>query len=454
MGDGAGARPADAERLPVVVVGAGLAGLVCAVYLHEVGQPVVVLEASDGVGGRVRSDRDPDGFVLDRGFQVVLDGYPAARRWIDHPALRPFAFEAGAAIWTGKRLVPLRDPLRHPAGIPRDLTARVFPAADKLRLARFAAAAGRAEWQSAAEAATDPGPDVTAGEALWAQGFSRRFVDRFARPFWGGIGLDPTLRASAGPLRFTLMMLRRGRAVLPAEGIGMAAEQLSRRLPLDAVRLRRRVAALRRVGGAVRGVVANGEAVPAAAVVVAADPPAARRLTGVPALPDDGDGVGCVTVFLAGKRDPGIGSRLALDGTARLTINHLAPLSAVQPTYAPPGQHLVAAVVVGNRLGRSDDDLAGSARQETADLLGHDPADWRVLRVARVPFSQFAQPPGIYGRLPGNATGEPGLYLAGEATVDSSYNGAILSGEAAARAVLRDLARGGPTAGRGNGGMA
>jgi hypothetical protein len=69
-------------------------------------------------------------------------------------------------------------------------------------------------------------------------------------------------------------------------------------------------------------------------------------------------------------------------------------------------------------------------------MLGQAPADWRVLRVFRVPFSQFAQPPGIYGRLPGNATGTPGLHLAGEATVDSSYNGAMLSGEAAAAAVL------------------
>ena len=72
-------------------------------------------------------------------------------------------------------------------------------------------------------------------------------------------------------------------------------------------------------------------------------------------------------------------------------------------------------------------------------MLGHDPGDWRVLAVRRVPFSQFAQPPGVFASLPPARTERHGLYLASEATVDSSYNGAILGGEAAARAVLGDL---------------
>ncbi len=63
----------------VIVVGAGLSGLTCALQLTAAGRSVIVLEASDGVGGRVRTDM-VDGFRLDRGFQVLLTGYPAARR--------------------------------------------------------------------------------------------------------------------------------------------------------------------------------------------------------------------------------------------------------------------------------------------------------------------------------------------------------------------------------------
>ncbi|CAA9545927.1 MAG: hypothetical protein AVDCRST_MAG59-1285 [uncultured Thermomicrobiales bacterium] len=425
---------------PVIVVGAGLAGLVCAVALHQAGRRVVVLEAADGVGGRVRSDLHPEGFVLDRGFQILLDAYPAARRWIDHPALRPMAFDRGAHVWSGKRLLPLADPFRHPNNVLRDLTSPVFPLADKLRLARLAAMVLRKEWQSAAEARAESG-DVSAAEMLWGQGFTPSLVDRFARPFWGGVLLDPSLSAAAGPLLFTLRMFLIGRAVLPAEGVGMMPAHLALRLPPGAVRLRTNVERLIREDGEVVGVVAGGETLAASAVVVATDPPTARRLTGDERVPGAEDGLGCLTVFLAGDRDPGVGPRLILDGTRRSVINHLAPLSAAQPSYAPPGQHLLAAVIVGNALARDDDDLARTARREAAEMLGQAAEAWRVLAVRRVPFSQFAQPPGEAAALPSEALADAGFYLASEATVDSSYNGAILGGEAAARAVLRDLAR-------------
>lgn len=432
--------PRPTPERPVIVVGAGMAGLTAAVALHEAGVPVGLLEASDGVGGRVRTDRHPAGFLLDRGFQVLLEAYPFARRWIDLSALAPAPFDAAALVWTGRRLAPLADPRRHPRALPRDLTSPVFGVADKLRLARLARHAVRAPWQSAREAAA-AAPDQSAAEALWSAGCSPAFVERFARPFWGGITLDPSLASSAGPWWFTLKMFLAGRALLPGAGIGAMPEQLARRLPAATVALGGRVERVIVEARRATGVVVAGREHPAAAVIVATDPPAARALTGITALPDRGDGVGSLTVFLAGRRDPGIGPRLVLDGTGRLTLNHLAPLSTVQPAYAPPGSHLLAAVIVGTRLKEGDDTaLAVRARDDVAMLLGHAPDDWEIARTVRVPFSQFAQPPGIYARLPGNQTAIGGLYLASEATVDSSYNGAIASGEAAARLVQQAAA--------------
>lgn len=63
----------------VIVVGAGLSGLAAARKLGDAGVPVRILEASDGVGGRVRSDV-LDGFILDRGFQVFIEGYPEQKK--------------------------------------------------------------------------------------------------------------------------------------------------------------------------------------------------------------------------------------------------------------------------------------------------------------------------------------------------------------------------------------
>ena len=431
----------QSSQAPVVVVGAGMAGLTCAGEVRAAGREVVVLEASNGIGGRVRTDRHPEGYLLDRGFQVVLEAYPALRRQIDVDGLRPAAFDAGAHIWTGKRLLPLADPLRHPAALARDLTTPLFGAGDKVRLAALGARARAAKWDSAARAAGDPGTDRSTAEYLWGAGFGRGFVDRFARPFWGGILLDRSLATSVGLFRFTLKMFLEGYALLPEGGIQALPERLARRLPLGAIRLHRPVEALVVEDGRATGVRVGGETMPASAVVVATDPPAAKRLTGIAAIPDQP--VGCVTVYLTGRRDPGTGPRLVLDGSGALAVNHLAPLSVINPSYAPLGRHLLAAVVLDDALaGLGDDEaLAQRARADAATMLGHDPSDWRVLSVVRVPFSQFAQPPGIHGRLPKTATKTRGLYLAGETTVDSSYNGAIISGEAAARAVLEEPTR-------------
>ena len=436
IGDDVLASGQAGSSAPVIVVGAGLAGLTCAAELTRAGRPVVIVEAGNGVGGRVRTDRQ-DGYLLDRGFQVILDAYPALRRQVDLADLEPAAFDSGATIWDGKRLRSLADPTRHPRAIGEDLRSPLFGLVDKVRVAALGLGARTAGWSSAREAAGDPAMDRSGADLLWDAGFGRRFVDTFARPFWGGITLDPSLAGSQGTLRYTLKMFLEGRAVLPELGMQALPDRLASRLRPGTVRYNTPVEELVRVGDRVVGIRVRGETWPAAAVVIATDPAAARRLTGDERFPDDTSGLGCTTIYLKGRRAPGIGRRLLLDGSGRLSVNHVAPLSTVQPSYAPRSRHLLAAVLLGEHAANLDDDaVAIQARAETARMLGHPANDWDVLSVVRVPFSQFAQPPGIYGRLPATDSGTPGLVYAGEATADSSQNGAVLSGEAAARAIL------------------
>ncbi len=422
------------DESPIVIIGAGLSGLTAARLLTRAGRRVLVLEASDGVGGRVRTDRHADGFLLDGGFQVLLDGYPALQRTVALERLGLQAFDAGAWVWTGKRRVPLADPSRHPTALLRDLSTRIITASDKARLAKLATATRLARWQSERDAAASVG-SVTTEQALRDAGFSDHFIERFARPFWAGILLDPTLQVNAGPFRYTLKMMLEGRATLPAGGMQAVPDALAADLPDGTLRCTTPVTELIREGGRVTGVIANGERIAASTVVVAADPSAARQLTGDDRFPDAG--LGCITVYLAGERDPGLGRRLLLDGTGHLTVNNLADLSAVQPGYAPSGQRLLAAMLVGpEAMAMSDAAATDAAHEDAAIMLGHSAHHWRPIGLVRVPFAQFAQPPGIYDRLPPTVTSTPGLIYAGESTVDSSVNGAILAGEAAASAAL------------------
>src|SRR5918992_2866961 len=160
----------------VIVVGAGLAGLTCAKVLAERGIEVVVYEASDGVGGRVRTD-ERDGFLLDRGFQVYFTAYPVSRRHLDHEALHLRAFDPGAIVCRGRKKSILSDPLRDPKALVPSLLSDAATLQDKLRTAGLAAknlSAG-----SPAGLATDGGEDVSTLEYLRATWPSQRDTDLF-----------------------------------------------------------------------------------------------------------------------------------------------------------------------------------------------------------------------------------------------------------------------------------
>jgi len=108
-------------------------------------------------------------------------------------------------------------------------------------------------------------------------------------------------------------------------------------------------------------------------------------------------------------------------------------MSSVSESYAPAGRHLLYAVSLTG-LDLPDAELY---RRGVEDLSRWYPeASFEPLGLRRIPYGQFAQPPGIQEKLPRNRTSTPGLVLAGEYTEDSSINGSMLSGEKAAREVI------------------
>lgn len=249
----------------VAVVGAGIAGLACAGVLHAAGRSVAVLEAADAVGGRVRTD-EVDGFRLDRGFQVLLTGYPALRAHVDLDALDLRAFSPGVTVRRGGRFVRLADPTREPGSVLSALA--VATPVDGLRLLRWRRHLLRTR---GAELAT--APQTTTAELLRARGFSDELVASFFRPFVSGTFFDADLTTSS---RFTELVFRsffRGEVTVPAEGMQRLPEQLAAGLADGALRLGQRVDSI----GAGEVHTAAGTTT-ADHVVVATDAPAAAGL--------------------------------------------------------------------------------------------------------------------------------------------------------------------------------
>jgi len=431
--------------MDVIVAGGGLAGLTAAARLAEAGTDVTVLERRDEPGGRVRSRRR-DGFTLDRGFQVLLDAYPAARRELDRGGLGLRPFRPGATVCRPDSRATLSDPLRDPRAAIESTLTREVPFADKLRTLAL-----RYDLRRAEPAGFFAGSDESIRSYLDGWGFSDRYVERFVAPFYGGITLDRTLGTSKAVFEYTFRCLSDGRAALPADGIGAIPDQLAARARAAGARIetgvtvdgldRRpggRLGRLRRSAGGVRVETDEGGR-EADAAVVATTPREARRLTGVGSIPTAA--TGCVTQWYTLPEGVPFetGRRLLVNaGDAR--PNTVVPVSEVAPSYAPADRALLNATFVDDgALDVDADDLAAATRGALDSWYPERSFEGlELVATDRIPFAQFAQPPGFYRDLPDVDDPAGPVYLAGGYTEWSSIQGALASGRAAAGAVLAD----------------
>ncbi|WP_277540832.1 NAD(P)/FAD-dependent oxidoreductase [Haloarcula laminariae] len=411
-----------------VVVGGGLAGLVAASHLAESGQDVTLLEASDGVGGRVRTAH-ADGYTFDRGFQVLFSAYPAVERELDIEALSPRPFTPGATIARPNHRSVLSDPLRNPTAAPQTLFNRDVRTADKLRVFKLQRdLAGRDP-----ETLLDGGGESIA-DYLADRGFSKRFVERFAAPFYGGITLDRSLSTDSTVFEYTYKMLSEGEIFVPARGMQAMPEQLAERATTGGATIEtgQSVETVDAAAGDDAVTVETaGETVTADACVVATDPATAADLTGVDTIPTET--LGCVTQYfsLPTSKAPSMGKRIVLNA-ADDRPNTVAPLSAVAPEYAPEGMELYSATFLGAQ-DADEADLAADVYDALASWYpsaGFDALE--LLRTDRVPLAQFAQPPGFRDSVPDPDAPEGPVVLAGDYTRWSSIQGALESGRVAA----------------------
>ena len=408
----------------VIVVGAGLAGLTAAKVLQSAGVRVRVLEAEASVGGRVRS-ASVDGFTLDRGFQVLLTAYPAVKRHLDMERLDIVSLPPAAVVYSGQQRDTLGDPLRDPRSLPSTLRTGLLSLGDKLRVAKLAATLKLGGAHTLLQ-----GADETALAYLRRQGFSERAIGTFFAPFFGGIFLNRDLTTSARLFRYYFRMLMDGEIAVPRRGIGAVTAQLAEGLELH---LGARVERLEATG---RGVTLHtgGETFDAERVVVATDPPTLRRLTGVAA---PRDAVSSTYLYFATDQRLSTEPRLLLNADSGL-INNALWSSNTNPELAPAGQHLLVVTVLGlSEL--ADDALAHTVKGELRGWY-RDADTLRLLNVIRLPYAQFAQPPGFSASLLGHTTLLPGVLIASEATSMSSVQGAMESGEKAAAILLNDTA--------------
>jgi len=401
----------------VVVVGAGLAGLVAARALRRAGLDVRVLEAGDRVGGRVATDV-VDGFRLDRGFQVLNTSYPRAQRELDVPALQVQAFDPGALVHLGGRLHRVADPRRAPLDALGTVSAPIGSTLDKLRLAALVGSAAVLPVARLLER-----PETSAYDALRGWGISDRMIDRFVRPFLSGVLLEDTLATSSRFVDLVWRSFARGTVGVPAYGMAAIARQLAAGFPVE----------LDTAVTAVRPGAADTQAgtTTCRAILVATDPAMAHRL-----LPDLGPApaLRAVTTYYhvapePSRREP----LLVLDGERTGPLVNSIVLTNAAPSYSPDGRALISSSSLGPEPAPEAD-----VRRQLCTLHGAAAVDWELLELVSVPAALPAAEPPL-GDLRRPVDLGDGRYVAGDHRDTPSLQGAMASGARASRAILTEL---------------
>lgn len=404
-----------------------MAGLACANYLHRAGRPVLVLDAADAVGGRVRTDVTPDGFRLDRGFQVLLTRYPEVERLLDYGAADLKAFRSGAVIRLADgRETTLQNPLQQPLAAFSALASPIGSFTDKLRIARLALTV-RA--QTSQQLLERPATDTLT--FLRRYGWSEQIINSFFRPFFGGVFLDRSLSTASTFFEFVFQQFVIGEAVVPARGIQQIPEQLAARLPAGSVRLNTLVEA---VGGNFVQL-SNGETLVASAVVVATDGKTAARL--LPPSPHTAPALAwrrTTCTYFAAERSPGRGDGLLrLNAALNCLAHNVSFPSDIAPEYAPQGRTLVSVSTHGEH-GLDEQTLTERLRQELTAWFGPDAAQWQHLRTYHIPY---ALPVYAAGQAPRQELRvAEGLYRCGDYAAYPSQNAALATGREVAEMLL------------------
>ena len=406
----------------VLIVGGGIAGLCCARHLHQSGVSSKVLESADQVGGRARTEVFR-GFRLDRGFQVLLTEYPEAKQVLNYEKLHLKCFEPGALVRYQGKFHRFVDPWRRPRHLLSTAFSPIASFADKLRMARLRSRVGRGSLED-----LNKRPEKTTLAKLYEEGFSDRTVDRFFRPFLGGVFLENELSTSSRKFEFVFRMFSQGDAAMPANGMGAIAVQLADNLLPDTVQTNTRVVEVR--PNLVR--LEGGQELTAANVILACEAPVAARLLGAEP-PKTSHGVTCL--YFSADSPPVKEPILVLNGEGQGPINNLCVPSQVVPGCAPSGKSLISVTVLGSTSSEQKKNLREEVLSQLRSWYGSTVDSWDHLKTFNIPYALPSQNP--QSQMPvSNSSNHRGIILCGDYLENASIQGAMVSGRRAAESVL------------------
>jgi hypothetical protein len=391
-----GLSEAMSNSSDVLVVGAGLAGLSAAIKLQEAGRNVWVIESSDRPGGRVTSDII-DGFICDRGFQLINSKYPALQALNVIQEIDFIKAPRVIEVALGNQRRALGDPRVAP-WTALDKATGTIP--EKLSLLRFLAAS--------------PKDNQSVEDVLSSSG---SVYVRALRPFLQGVFLTDPKNVDARYGQSIVKSFVTGSPGIPRKGVAELSKALATRV--DSISYGVQADSIE--GKVVRTSVGDFKAT---TIIVATDATTATQLLG---LNEVARMAGCITWYHAVATNPSGSGRLVVDGQNRGPIINSIVISDISSDYAPVGQHLVSTTT---DLGATESDV----RRHLAIMWGISTHDWQLIAKYEIPAALPIQSIGRALTQPVKVS--EGLYVIGDHRAVPSQQGALFSGNLAAELIL------------------
>ncbi len=406
------------EHYDAVIVGGGLAGLTAALHLEEYNLKPLIIERDSRVGGRVKTD-ELNGFLLDHGFQVLLEEYPLAKKYLDYTALQLKPFSAGAICFNGPDKFNVKDTKRNPLATVKMAFSPVGSFMDKIRLGNLVA-----ELQKTSLDVLFDKPEMTTYAYLKKRGFSKKIINRFFKPFLGGIFLEQALETSSRMFEYVFKLFSEGNTSVPALGMEEIPKQLKAKLTKTQFMFNTEV---KNVSS---GVVTlkNGEQIFSDQIIV--------TTPGVIHQETSALSWNSTSTFYFEADKSIIGKPIiALNHNENALVNNFVVLTDASKAYAPKGKVLISASLT-HAPTESVEETSRRIKNELALSFGVEVQKWKYLKSYQIKKALPKIASLAYEmRLEETRVAE-GVYVAGDYLLNASINAAMQSGEAAAKALV------------------
>ena len=403
-----------------IIIGAGVSGLVAAIELEKNGFSPIILEATDRVGGRVKTD-DLNGFPADHGFQVLLTEYPESKRYLDYAKLDLVKFLPGSVIFKNVRMEKIGDPLRNASFLWPTIVAKVGSINDKRLIFQLSLAMKKKSIDTIFEA-----PETTTLDYLQNYGFSEGMIHDFFQPFFAGIYLEENLDTSSRMFEFVYKMFATGNAAIPRKGMQAIPDQLASQLTRTTIRYNTTVNQIQ--GHAIH--LKSGEALLAKQIIIATDPSTFYSNNNYTAL----NWKSCFNLYFQSAKSEMNTPIIGLLPSKDTMVNNFHYLNDIYGSKGQNNSNILSVTVVKNHQLSMEDvvrevkiELQKHCKIETGDLLKMFHIKKALPKISNLKYQPSEETTIL----------ELGIFGCGDHMANSSLNAAMASGRIAAELLCK-----------------